>query len=257
MSHELKTPLTSIIAFTGMLARNGETNFTDRQVKHVDVIRRNGQRLKSLIDDLLDVSRMESGGFALAVTEVNVRTVLEETAESLSPVVDARDQRLSVDSPAGDFTIYGDAARIAQVIGNLVSNASKYSPKGSEITLAIRDLGHELEVTVRDQGIGISEKDLERLFTPFFRAENKETRSVSGTGLGLVIVKSIVESHGGTVTIESAPERGTTVRVTFSRQLLPAISDDGNGRLARINNERVWTGMTQLADDPFQSDAVA
>ena len=149
-------------------------------------------------------------------------------------MTDGKRQQVQVTAPDTPLTVFIDRARYEQVFSNLLSNASKYSPEGSRIEIGLVNGGSECRLTVRDHGIGISENDREKLFTPFFRANNPETRTQTGTGLGLVIVKSITELHGGRVQLQSAPEQGTEVTVTFPVRLEPArlkseAAGDGEG----------------------------
>ena len=244
VSHELKTPLASVVAFADILARNREGNLSDRQVQHVELIRSGGRRLNALIDDLADVSQIENGRFVMEIEDVDVRSVVGDAVNFLGPIIDARGQVLNVETSSGNFRIKADPTRISQVVSNLVSNASKYSPEESDIDIALHDRGHKIEIIVSDRGIGISKEDQGQLFTPFFRAANKGTRSVPGTGLGLVIVKSIVEAHGGKVVVVSSPGSGTEVRVTFARQLVDAITASGGDHSGVSRNVTAGSGAS-------------
>jgi len=220
VSHELRTPLTSIIAFTDIIARNRQGNLTERQAQQLEVVRRNEARLKELIEELLDVSRVDSGRLKLEQAEFDARDMFDEVASTFAPILDERDQTLEMSIPAGALPVWADRSRLAQVASNLVSNASKYSPEHSHIELMAREQEGRLLLSVSDNGIGIAAKDMEKLFTPFFRVNNEFTRSVPGTGLGLVITKAIVEEHGGEMTVDSALGVGTAVSVS-----IPALLD--------------------------------
>jgi len=215
VSHELRTPLTSIIAFTDIVGRNRERNLDPRQLAQLDVIRRNGRRLNELIKDLLDVSRVDGGTLKLEQTEFDAHRLFDEVLSNFAPILEERVQVLETSVPDGELWMHADQNRLAQVASNLLSNASKYSPEGSRIDLAAHTEGGRLHLEVRDGGIGIADEDMPRLFTPFFRADNEQTRSVSGTGLGLVITKAIVEEHGGEISVDSEFGAGTTVRVSI------------------------------------------
>ncbi|MBM3957134.1 MAG: GAF domain-containing protein, partial [Gemmatimonadetes bacterium] len=195
VSHELRTPLTSLLAFADILARNVAGNLQSRQIEQIEAIRRSGQRLQMLINDLLDVSRIDSGTFRLEETRFDARELLDEVVRSFGPILADRRQALKTSVPDRPLLVYADRERLSQVVSNLLSNASKYSPDDSVIDLEVRTHGSRLSVLVRDYGIGISAEDQQKLFTPFFRADNEATRSVPGTGLGLVIARSIVELH--------------------------------------------------------------
>ncbi|GEM_PF-1419621 len=211
VSHELKTPLTSILAFTDILLRNRKGSMGDRDIKHLDVIKRNGKRLGLLINDLLDVSRLDNGTLRVQRQHFDFRELLSELQESFGPILESKRQTLSASVPDSPLGVYADRDRMAQVISNLLSNASKYSPPETAIELEAKGDGGRVNVRVKDNGIGISPADQKKLFTAFFRAENDATRSVPGTGLGLVIAKGIVEIHGGQMALESTQGKGTTV----------------------------------------------
>jgi len=220
VSHELRSPLTSMLAFADLLARNKEGNLTDRQAQWVDAVRRGGRTMNVLVDDLLNLSRIEAGTFKLERREFDARSTLKEQVESLTAVAESKDQTITASLPDEPCWVDADPDRFGQIISNLLSNASKYSPESSELGLEARTDGDRLHVTVRDRGIGISEEDQRQLFTAFFRAGNKETRAEKGTGLGLCITKSLVEMHGGQINVESKPGAGTTVSFNI-RGVLP------------------------------------
>jgi signal transduction histidine kinase len=213
VSHELKTPLTSLIAFADILARNQDASMNARQLQQISVMQRSARRLDLLINDLLDVSRLDAGTFTLTKTEFDVTVLIQEMGTAFSPLADTNEQLLSISYPDGEFWIEADRDRIAQVITNLLSNASKYSLSGAEIALAMEAEGNSLSIRVTDGGIGMSQETLDNVFTAFYRANDQHTLSQSGSGLGMMIVKSIVELHGGTITVSSEQGVGTTVRV--------------------------------------------
>ena len=217
VSHELKTPLTSVMAFTDLLVRNRQGNLTSRQKGQLEVIHRNSRRLSDLIKDLLDVSRIDGGRLSLKRADFDARRLVEDVTGDFAPILREKGQTLETSVPDGDLRMCGDQSRLAQVISNLLSNASKYSPERSEIQLAVRAEAGMLHLEIRDRGVGIDDEDMERVFTPFFRADNEWTRSASGTGLGLVITKAIVDEHGGNISIDSTPGTGTRVHVSIPR----------------------------------------
>ena len=216
VSHELKTPLTSLLAFADLLARNRGTNLSERQLQQINVMQRSARRLDVLINDLLDVSKLDAGTFSLSKSEFDVEALLEEIAASFAPIVQQKRQKLNIVHGPDPFWLCSDRDRVAQVVINLLSNASKYSGEESVITLGTFAANGKLTFTIKDAGIGMSKEDQKRLFTPFFRASDDATQAEPGSGLGLVIVKSIVELHGGEISLESEPGVGTTVSVTFA-----------------------------------------
>jgi signal transduction histidine kinase len=149
----------------------------------------------------------------LDIDAVDLRDVVRGVAQSMEPILETKSQSIFLDQNDEIIDVDGDKSRLDQVVTNLVSNASKYSPDNSEIRLSVSADDESCIIEVADKGIGISVEDQEKLFTPFFRSDNPETRQVSGTGLGLVICKQIIELHGGTMIVRSSRGRGTTVRV--------------------------------------------
>ncbi|MBI4305935.1 MAG: HAMP domain-containing histidine kinase [Chloroflexi bacterium] len=223
VSHELKTPLTSIIAFADILLKNGLQKDPAQTRKFLEIIKRNGGQFHGLVSDLLDVSKLDSGNLQLQPADFSLMTMLSEVRESMGAILESKKQVLLLDVQAGASYIRADRARLAQVIRNLVSNASKYSPGDSAVEVQAALVEGVLAIEVRDHGIGISPKDQESLFTPFFRADNETTRSVPGTGLGLVIVKAIIEAHGGAVSVKSEPGQGTTVSFRIPAHVAPGV----------------------------------
>lgn len=221
VSHELRNPLTAMLAFGDILSRNKGGTMTPPQLEQLHHIRRNGWRLDESIGDLLDVSRSELGNFVIEKQDFELTEVVRDTLESTISIFEQKQQNLSFEFEAGPVWVHGDEKRIAQVLKNLLSNASKYSPARSDIEVGMVSVADGVQIEVADNGIGIGRSDLARLFTPFFRVDSEQARKVEGTGLGLVIVKSIVECHGGHISIESTPGVGTIMRV-----FLPTIGSE-------------------------------
>ncbi|MBT3863320.1 MAG: HAMP domain-containing histidine kinase [Chloroflexi bacterium] len=210
VSHELKTPLTSIIAFTDILSKHQDGAKKDRNLKQLDIVKNNGNHLLTLINDLLDVSKLQSGDVMLQKERFDIGTVVSEVQAVMSPVLSSKKQRLKLVGDLAGEEVVMDRTRIVQVMMNFISNAHKYSPSGTTITVECKIVEGNLDIAVIDQGMGISETDLARLFTKFFRVDNEATRSVSGTGLGLAITKEIIEVHEGTINVASTVGTGTT-----------------------------------------------
>ncbi|MBI4218839.1 MAG: GAF domain-containing protein [Chloroflexi bacterium] len=213
VSHELKTPLATILGFVDVIVRNRPGNLLPRQVEQLTMVQRNARRLAVLIGDLVDVSTIEAGRFDIDPSDFDISELLREVANSFEPILSARGQRLSFDIPDRPVWISADRERLAQVANNILSNASKYSAEGALIDFQAVIEENSLLISVSDRGIGISSEDQNRLFTPFFRARNEITRFIPGTGLGLVISKRIVDLHGGTISVESTEGEGTVVTV--------------------------------------------
>lgn len=220
VSHELKTPLTSISAFTDILRQNSAGNLGARELKHLDVVRRNVHRLNLLITDLLDLSRIDAGTLVLELDDFRVADLIRDMSAMFDPILSRRNQRLVVEDGSEDFWLTGDRDRLEQMITNLVTNASKFSPEGAPITLRAEVLAGRLELAVSDLGVGIPEESHAHIFDAFYRVDNEQTRAVPGTGVGLYITASIVRLHGGEIEVESRPGHGTTFRA-----VLPGVID--------------------------------
>ncbi|MDA1257194.1 MAG: ATP-binding protein [Chloroflexi bacterium] len=212
VSHELKTPLTSMLAFTDILQKDRHGRLGDREVGQLEVIKRNGRRLALLIDDLLDLSGLERGDFSLTLSEFDATELFTEVHDAFQPTIETKRQTLTLKMPESPVWISADRARLTQVVSNLVSNAAKYSPENSEISLVARRRLDRMHVTIQDHGIGIPAGDQSNMFTPFFRANNEATRAESGTGLGLYIARNIIALHGGRIEIDSTEGEGTTIK---------------------------------------------
>ncbi|MBW3670240.1 MAG: MASE1 domain-containing protein [Acidobacteria bacterium] len=211
MSHELRTPLNSIIGFSDLLLERGDSMTTARNREFLRHISGSGRRLLELINDLLDLAKIESGKMKLVETRVDLRDPVRSACRMVSPLVTKRSQVLRVDlSDAVELTC--DPKRIEQVVLNLLSNATKFSPEGSPIDVRVKLAGGYGIVEVEDRGSGISAESQERVFHEFEQAHEEWTE---GTGLGLALVQRIVELHGGWVELESTPGAGSVFRLAI------------------------------------------
>ncbi|HSN53386.1 MAG TPA: ATP-binding protein [Candidatus Sulfomarinibacteraceae bacterium] len=210
ISHELRTPLTLILA---PLAELAEAATDDAARQHVRVIRRNAERLLGLINDLLDLSRLDAGGLRLNLAETDVRTVAASVSENSLPAAMAEGIDLELDCDAPTRKIWGDAHRLEIVLTNLVSNAIKFTPAGGRIEVRVRDLDSGVRLEVEDTGPGIPEADRVRVFERFFQVHPTDRRREGGVGIGLALAKELVELHGGTISVESPGPTGTTFAV--------------------------------------------
>ncbi len=215
VSHELRTPLTSIMAFADILSRNRDGTLTSRQREHLDVIKRNSRSLNSLVEDMLDFSRLSTEQLKLEKSEFEIHSLLNSVIESLEPTAGQRGQTLSIEPNAEPVWIKADHRRVIQIISNLITNSCKYSPSDSRITVRVETEGGDLSVLVLDQGVGISPGDLENIYLPFFRSNQTEVREEAGSGLGLAITKTLVDLHGGTIKAKSLLNEGTRIVVTL------------------------------------------
>jgi two-component system, OmpR family, phosphate regulon sensor histidine kinase PhoR len=216
VSHELRTPLTAIRGYAETLL-GGALDDSARARQFVHVIERHSERLSRLIDDLLTLSDLELGRTELRREPLDLREVVVGVLEVLGPKAGKKAIALQAEIPDDLPALVLDRDRIEQVLINLVDNAIKYTPADGSVRVSARSLGNGngsgVEIDVTDSGIGIPEKDLSRLTERFYRVDRARSRELGGTGLGLAIVKHIVQAHGGSLTIESRVQKGTTVRV--------------------------------------------
>ncbi|TET64385.1 response regulator [Candidatus Aerophobetes bacterium] len=211
-AHELRTPLTSILGFSEILLKRKLDE--ERRSRFLKIINEESAGLAGLINDLLDVSRIESGrGFRIKKAPTDVKDIILENVDLFKSQTDKH--KFEVNIPPDLARIEADKDKINQVVENLISNARKFSPQGGRITVSVEQAKGELKVSVADTGIGISKKDLPHIFEKFYRADNASVEGIGGTGLGLGIVKYIVESHGGKTWVESKLGRGSTFSFTL------------------------------------------
>ena len=215
VAHELRVPMTSIKGYTDLMNAGLAGPLSDQQKQFLEVIRRNLTRMTSLISDLSDINHIESGRMKFDLKPFDLREAVADVADSLRERIHTRKQTLHVEIEDELPLIYADSTRIAQVMSNLMSNAHKYTPEGGEIVVRARPNGRSAIVSVQDNGVGISEEDQEKLFTQFFRAEDKAVREQPGWGLGLSIVRRMVEAQGGEISFESESGVGSTFTFTI------------------------------------------
>ena len=218
VSHELRTPLTSISGFLEML-RDEEESLGEAGRMYLDVIRRSTDRLQRLVEDLLLVAQIEAHRLELVLATVDLDEVAAAAVEAARPTAVEKEVDLRLELDAAP-PVRADADRLAQVLDNLISNALKFTDSGGEVTVSVFRNGGFAQLAVTDTGVGIPLDEQGQLFSSFFRASTAMRRAIPGTGLGLVIVRAIVEQHGGTIDLESREGKGTRVTVT-----LPAAED--------------------------------
>jgi PAS domain S-box-containing protein len=213
VSHELRTPLTSIIGEVELLREGERGELTECQDHGVDVISRNSERLLTLINDLLTLNHIETKELDLHRTPTAVVSLVEGVLSQVRPAAVAKSVALTMTCHPATGTVLVDSARLDRALLNLLTNAVKFTPAGGDVVLEAWREDGDLVFRVSDTGFGIPEDEQERLFTRFFRSSIATHLAIQGTGLGLVIVKRIVEEHGGTIAVLSAPDVGTTVTV--------------------------------------------
>lgn len=215
VSHELKQPMTSIKGYADLLIKGMGGDLTETQRSFLEVIRSNVIRMDTMVQELLDISRIESGRLRLEIGQVAMREAIEEAVRMIRQEIEARRQTLEVEIAEPLPPVAADRTRVVQILTNLLSNACKYTPEGGRIRVSARQEDGFVQCAVSDTGIGIEPEEQERLFTKFFRSQNPTVRSVPGTGLGLAITKSLVELQGGRIWAESEPGKGSTFTFTL------------------------------------------
>lgn len=217
VSHEVRTPLSAILGALETLQSPGISD--EERKRFVDIARRNAERLQAIVEDLLDLSAIESEGERMPMEPVAIDEVVRRAVSSLSGQAEAKGLRLeTVADEGGDWSVVGNAKRLEQVFVNLIQNAIKYTPEGGRIQVRLRSLPDRVEIDVEDTGVGIPAASLPRIFERFYRVDRHRSREMGGTGLGLSIVKHSVAAHGGKVAVRSEEGRGTTFTVKLPRR---------------------------------------
>ncbi|MGN6274851.1 MAG: sensor histidine kinase [Solirubrobacterales bacterium] len=227
-SHELRSPLTSVQGFAELLMLERES-LTPKQAETVEVILDNCRHLVRLLNDLLDLARSDAGRLLIKPQPAEVAPLIEDVVRTMRAQTEAGNQSLTEEIQPGLPLINVEPARIRQILVNLLTNAHEYSPEGASIGVLARSLGTEVEIAVSDNGPGIPQEQLERIFERFTRGDAGLTQRVGGTGLGLAISKSLVDLHGGSIVAESTPGRGSTFRVRLP-VAVGVTSDGGQSR---------------------------
>lgn len=218
-SHELKTPINVILGYTQLLQEGLYGPLTEKQRNVADVLEKQTQTLARLVKQLLDVTRFEAGGGKLDVRPVELHGFLHNLEESFQVLADQRGIRFHVSAHEElTRTVHWDADRINEVLGNLISNAFKFTERGGEVELTVLPTDHSVQMEVRDTGAGIPVDQLSRIFEKFFQADNQDSAAHGGSGLGLAIARHIVEAHNGTICCESTPGVGTTFTIVLPQR---------------------------------------
>lgn len=286
MSHELRTPLNSVIGFADLLRRQAAAQLSDRQNNYLKTIEKSGQHLLSLINDILDLSKIEAGKTELEVSLVDVAELFDECLAMMQPRISAKKLQLHINLDPQVKQAHFDRRKVQQILVNLLSNAVKFTPKRGSITLSARlAYGAELRqekrtdvslieestpylcLEVTDTGIGISPADQAQLFQSFFQIDGALTRQYEGTGLGLVLTKRLAELHGGTASVESTKGVGSSFRVWLPltlRDSTRAANNDRQQVLFSPNTEAVTPSVNTdqkyilvVEDQPFNQTLIA
>jgi signal transduction histidine kinase len=217
MSHELRTPLNSIIGFTGIILRERVGPLNEEQKKQLNMVRRSSQHLLALINDVLDISKIEAGQLQVAYEKIDLRQIIEKVEQTTRPLADGKGLELGFDISPEIKTITGDARRVEQILLNLLSNAIKFTEKGSVRIVGEAD-EYDVMVKVIDTGMGIKDEDMETIFKSFRQIDSGISRKYDGTGLGLSISKKLVELMGGKIWVTSTWGSGSTFGFSLPKE---------------------------------------
>jgi signal transduction histidine kinase len=214
MSHELRTPLNAILGYTELMVDGAFGQLADEQRETLDRVERNGRHLLGLINDVLDLSKIEAGEMALAIDEYSVGSLVRTAIVATEPL--AHQKGLSLDARIADNMPLGrgDTRRLAQVLLNLIGNAIKFTDRGG-VTISASCEGSSFRIDVRDTGPGIAAADIARIFEKFQQVDNTSTRKKGGTGLGLAISREFVQMHGGTIDVSSVLGEGAVFTIVL------------------------------------------
>ena len=216
ISHELRTPLTSILAFVETL-EDGAIDDEENNLRFLNVIRRNAERMHHLINDILELSSIESGKITIEPKKSNLSNLVEEVFMNLSNKAEERQITLVNDVPK-DTTVFADAVRLEQMLTNLIDNAVKFNREGGSVTVShANDAANDM-ISVTDTGEGISNEHLQRIFERFYRTDRARSREIGGTGLGLAIVKHLARLHGGEISLTSNLGKGSTFFIELPKK---------------------------------------
>lgn len=251
VSHELRTPLTSIRGSLTLLAVGALGPLQEQSMKAVKIAERNALRLVSLINDLLDIEKLEAGKMDMVFEQVNLSTVFERALESVRPYADQYEIKLELETQ-GEFEVCADADRIVQVVINLLSNACKYSPRNEQVLMSAEADGDNIKITIADKGRGIPQDTSMRIFERFQQVEAADAKRKGGTGLGLAICKAIVEQHNGQIGVESEYGKGSRFWFLLPRwgsSLAPQVTE----QLDELPNPDQYAKMAESDNSSAQS----
>ena len=237
VSHELRTPMTSIRGYADMLLKGMCGPLEPQQTQFLNTIHNNVVRMQVLVSDLLDVSRIETENLRLDIQPTDLPSALQDALQATQKQIEDRSQKLTVQSPEDLPQVNADPARLAQILTNLLSNAYKYTPEGGSIRVRVWEQNQFVHCAVLDTGIGISREDQAKLFVKFFRSEDPDAQEMPGTGLGLCIVKNLVELQGGQIEVKSQLGQGTAFKFTVPvarEETVETPADEDSDEYARL-----------------------
>ena len=214
-THELRTPLTNIRAYAESLAAGKDDIDVESQKRFYNVIQSEAVRLSQLIDDLLDVSRMQAGALAIERREMDLARMIDEVGQKIEATMQNREVEFRRDLPPKFPKIMADKSKLAAALVNLLGNAAKYTPAGGRVTFRVDIAEEKIEFAVADTGIGIAPEELPRVFDRFFRSADDRVRDIPGSGLGLSLAQEIARLHGGDLTVDSELNVGSIFRLSL------------------------------------------
>ena len=236
MSHELRTPLNSIIGFSDILLERVFGELNEKQLRYINNISTSGKHLLELINDILDLSKVEAGKMELHYSEFSIDSVFEEVRAVFSPLAQKKSLEITFNVESGFTTLEADRGRLIQILYNLVSNAIKFTPDGGKVSVSCKKSGNRAFISVMDTGIGISSEDQRKLFQPFTQIDASSSRQYCGTGLGLALVKKIVNLHQGDIWVESDSWEGQYLYICNSSQKTGRVQESQRSRTRRYNS---------------------
>ena len=261
VSHELRTPLTSIRGALGLVLGKAADQLSPKILKMLEMANRNSERLTLLINDILDLEKIESGSLEFEFKQMELVSLAHRAIEDNEGYASKHDVSLALETDLDEIQIYGDEHRLLQVFANLISNAVKYSPAKGEVTISITPFGKGYRVSVKDQGTGIPEEFRSRIFQRFAQADSSDTREKGGTGLGLSITKAIVERHGGVINYASIINKGTDFYFDLPDSQATIAHEDNNNAIRVLvceDNADVATILAEmLKSEGLVSDIAA
>ncbi|MBI3935103.1 MAG: response regulator [Acidobacteria bacterium] len=249
MSHELRTPLNAILGFSSLLSEQTRGPLNEKQTRFVEHIHRGGQHLLQLINDILDLSKIEAGRMELHPESCSVAATLPEVLSLIRPLATAKKIRL--ESPVPELlSVHADPVRFKQILYNLLSNAVKFTPEGGQISVTAAAQGDSICLLVRDTGIGIDAAELENIFDEFHQVGTTTKGVREGTGLGLAITKRLVEQHGGKIWVESEPGQGSRFYFSLPGRPAPSLTENIPSASMPNRSERAKPVILIVDDDP-------
>ena len=255
MSHELRTPLNAIIGYSEMLMEDAEDENEDF-IPDLDKINNSGKHLLGLINDILDLSKVESGKMELYIEEFDLKKVIDEIESTIKPLVEKNKNELNIDYNSNSETMTADVTKIRQILLNLLSNSSKFTKEGT-ITIGVTDSkaqDQSIDFTIADTGIGMTPEQVDKVFKPFTQADEKTTRKFGGTGLGLTITKMFAEMMGGDIDLSSEEGKGTTFIVTIPNTVIDKKKQETSELITETNSEDTKYKVLVIDDDDNAQD---